>query len=127
MILLLLLLFHWVADFVSQSDYQALGKSKHWDILALHVFIYSAYFVVFGWKLWLITFCCHFITDAVTSRVTTKLWFIDILSPPEDMHDGRFVGRVNGNRHWFFVMIGFDQLLHQLQLGLTYYLLYGRL
>ncbi len=42
----------------------------------------------------------HFITDAITSRITSKLW------QKNDMHN-------------FFVVVGFDQLVHYACLFIT--------
>ena len=42
----------------------------------------------------------HFITDGITSRMTTWLYN-------------------KGERHWFFVVIGLDQFLHYVVLFLT--------
>ena len=38
---LLMCLFHWIADFVLQTDWQAQNKSKRWDALLTHTGIYS--------------------------------------------------------------------------------------
>ena len=74
-----------------------------------------------------ITFICHTITDYFTSRLNSKLWAkatywgsdeMKRLYPidcPENKH-GKYV-------HNFFVSIGFDQVLHYIQLFLTYSLL----
>ena len=51
-----------------------------------------------------ITFVCHTITDYFTSRLNSKLW-------------------AKGDVHNFFVSVGFDQVLHYVQLFLTYQLL----
>jgi hypothetical protein len=98
---LLLLTIHFVADFVLQSDWMAINKSKRWDALALHCLIYSACFVPFyGLAFGAITFGLHFVQDAITSRINSKLWLAD-------------------QRHWFFVGIGADQLLHYFLLAGT--------
>lgn len=98
---LVLMSIHFVADFVLQSDWMATKKSTQFWPLFVHVAIYHACFWVFGWKFAAVTFVCHFIQDAITSRINTRLWLAD-------------------QRHWFFVAIGFDQLLHTWQLVLTY-------
>ncbi len=94
--------FHFIADFVLQSERMAVNKSKQWRALTEHVLTYSAVFwILCGWKFALITFGCHFLTDAATSRVNAKTW-------------------ANKNTHWFFVGVGFDQWTHLVQLTLTY-------
>lgn len=100
-----LLTIHYIGDFSLQSDWMAVNKSKNWEALFNHVMIYSVLFLTFGFKLWAITLTSHFITDAITSRITAKLWQQE-------------------KRHAFFTMIGFDQLLHFYQLILTYWWIY---
>jgi len=111
-----ILLIHWFADFVLQTDKQAKGKSKNWSDLLSHTFYYSLCWLIIGIGLsgWLgikevvlfstITFIAHTITDYFTSRLNAKLW-------------------AKGDVHNFFVSVGFDQFLHYLQLFLTYNLL----
>jgi hypothetical protein len=70
----------------------------------------------------------HYITDAVTSRWTGKLFFFvpsgnDHLSGPWFVRTEHVYGA--SYRHWFFVVIGFDQLLHYIQLALTWRWLHG--
>jgi len=112
---LILCATHWVADFVLQTDWQAQNKSKRWDALLSHTGIYSMVitalialiFDLTPVNLFLflgITFICHTATDYVTSRINSKLW-------------------ADKKVHWFFVSVGFDQLLHYAQLFLTYELL----
>jgi len=122
-ILLLILIAHFVGDFLLQSDEMAKNKSSSWGWLSEHVLIYSvtllALVMVLGiisepfnypypsnypylWGDWiLINAALHFVTDAITSRGTAWLY-------------------KNNERHWFFVLIGFDQLLHYAALILTY-------
>jgi len=125
-LVLALLAVHFVADFLLQSDWMALNKSKRWDALALHVGVYAACFVVFGWVFALVTFVAHFAQDAVTSRINGRFWFFDMAMPvhwpsrrdpngPTVPH----YAAIGGDRHWFFVGIGADQLLHYAQLLLT--------
>jgi len=121
--ILSILLIHWIADFVLQTDKQAKGKSKNWSDLLSHTAIYSLFWTVpisifslfgydssdFGWSPVLllfipITFVFHTITDYFTSRLNSKLW-------------------AEGKVHYFFVSIGFDQWLHYAQLFITYQLL----
>lgn len=134
--LVVLLTAHFIGDFVLQSDRVATGKSKCWRTLLEHVSFYMlpflpavGFLVGFGPNGWVttffaLTFALHFLTDAVTSRITSKLWFLNITPTGETGKIWRGGGnggvRIEplcavedtGTRHWFFVMIGFDQLLH---------------
>lgn len=102
----MLLILHFISDFILQSDYVARNKSKDNKILLRHVFIYSVPFIIFISPLYgAINGTIHFGIDYVTSRLTGKLW-------------------ASGKTHWFFVVIGFDQLLHVLSLIWTYELLF---
>jgi hypothetical protein len=95
------LLMHWLFDFVCQSDTMAVNKSKNTKWLIAHGAVYS----LMAFTLWLplsvaipfytymlATHCC---IDAITSRLTTYLY-------------------VRQQRHWFFVVIGLDQVIHYL-------------
>ncbi len=107
----LLLGSHFVGDWVLQSHNMASKKSKDWGILALHVAIHTAVVTVIPLIFWILgafsiinvllyfvfNYVVHFIIDAITSRINSKLWM------KQDWHN-------------FFVMIGFDQLLHALTL-----------
>jgi hypothetical protein len=99
---------HWVADFVLQTDWQAKNKSKNNFALLFHVITYTICIFVCGifllteltpqnikiWEFWaLANGIVHFGVDYVTSRINTYLWS-------------------KGRVHEFFVMVGFDQLIH---------------
>ena len=112
-----IIIIHWIADFVLQTDKQAKGKSKEWKPLLSHTFTYSMIWVIIGCILYLfnltninfalfglITFAAHTVTDYFTSRLNSKLW-------------------AKGDVHNFFVSVGFDQVLHYIQLFLTYWYL----
>lgn len=118
---LMLVTAHWVADFICQTDWMAVNKSTSWYALTVHVMAYTAMLGVFVFALnmnispsvqfasfslsWLaVNGVLHFITDAITSRVTSYLWKKE-------------------ERHWFFVVIGFDQLIHMYCLFITYSLM----
>lgn len=111
-VLFSILLVHWVADFVLQTDEQAKGKSKDNKYLTAHVMTYSICWIPFALfflgasSVWfiLITYTCHWITDYFTSRLNSRLY-------------------AKGDIHNFFVSVGFDQVLHYTQLILTYLLL----
>lgn len=112
--LLWLLFVHWVADFVLQSDLIAQNKSKSNAALSVHVITYTIT-LMFGavallhiiehrgglmignWLL--VNSIAHFATDYVTSRINARLY--------------------EKHRHYFYVMFGFDQLIHCFTLALT--------
>ena len=118
-IFIFILLIHFLADFGLQTHEQAIGKGEGHDIfnkqLFYHVAIYSLIWLIassifLSWSNVLIftsiTFVCHYTTDFITSRVGKPYW------AKQDMHNG-------------FVNVGFDQLLHYIQLILTFkYLFY---
>lgn len=117
-----IIVIHWIADFVLQTNEQAQGKSKNWKDLLGHTLTYSfmwlcilPIYVLFivgienyvpwsGLIFVAITFVCHTVTDYFTSRLNSRLW-------------------EKGDVHNFFVSIGFDQVLHYVQLFLAYELL----
>lgn len=91
--ILTLMTIHFVFDFVLQSDKMALGKSKSWFWLTAHIAVYGIGFMPFGFNFWAATSALHFVTDAITSRINSKLW-------------------ASKKNHWFFVGVGADQLIH---------------
>ena len=114
-LIFLVIFVHWVADFVFQTHWQATNKSTNNWALFQHVGSYTITWMVVIWLsvgwygygiLWFIpiTFVSHFITDYFTSRLNSYLW-------------------KKGDIHNFFVSIGFDQVLHYIQLFLTIHLL----
>lgn len=139
-----LLVAHFIGDFVFQSNWMALNKSKSWLALTAHVTIYAAtigcwgcgVFVLAGfpWDAALaragvfagLTFVTHFVTDAITSRMTTALWFIPLYPrEPVDIASRYqaypyFAYVEEKRRHWFFVVIGLDQLIHAATLAWTW-------
>lgn len=126
-----LLVTHFVADFMLQSDWMALNKSKRWWPLFLHCLLYALCFGWMGPNFVAVTFITHFLTDAVTSRITSRLWFIRLMLKREDVIDSSELNALypfhaavdSGLRHWFFVVIGLDQLIHYVTLALTLRLL----
>ncbi len=116
---LALLLAHFVGDFLLQSDWMALNKSRRNEVLTVHALVYSLCFLFWGWKFWLLTFYSHWLTDYVTSRITSKLWFMAQAWPGEN----EYYLKTPNTRHWFFVAIGADQLIHAATLTATWGLL----
>lgn len=112
-LLIAILLIHFLADFGLQTHEQATNKSISHKWLFYHVGVYSiiwfiACLMFFSWQFALafsfITFIFHYITDFATSRIGKPFW------EAKDLHNG-------------FVVVGFDQMLHYIQLYLTFKLL----
>lgn len=114
-VILAIFVVHFLADFVFQTSQMATGKSKSLKWLSIHVGVYSlvsfislyivgnfidSFYLGFAW--WLGNVALHFITDFITSKITSKFWEAK-------------------NYRLFFVMIGFDQLIHNLCLIGTLY------
>ena len=105
--LVFVLLIHFLADFGLQTHDQATGKSTSLKWLTYHVGVYSIMWLLASWfyfdYFWIalifssITFICHWVTDWLTSRIGKPFW------DKQDFHNG-------------FVVVGFDQVLHYIQL-----------
>ena len=121
-IILLYLFIHWYADFVCQTDKQAKNKSTSIKWLLKHTLVYGFIITLFTYWLWIVNgfgaqywytpllfgviqFITHTIVDWITSRINSNLW-------------------KNGQVHEFFVMIGFDQLIHYIIMFGTLWLLF---
>lgn len=142
-LILSIVIGHFVADWVMQSDRQAIGKSKDWWILTEHIAVYTGVLAIcvsyllppspypyvslwmFG-KFITLNSVAHFVQDAITSRITSRLWFLEIRpivrgdgSPYYTVDGQASTVRDTGTRHWFFVMIGCDQLIHYVTLFVT--------
>lgn len=122
--ILYILTTHFVADFVKQTYEMASYKSTSIKWLTLHILAYYKWFIfsgimyyafawilAFNFSVWpLIWYCTlnaglHWITDYFTSKATSTLW------KQKRVHD-------------FFVMIGFDQLIHMFCLIGTYWIIF---
>jgi len=120
-----IILVHFVADFICQDEKWANNKSKCLVALVKHTVIYMGVWILFG--VWIcfpsfnpteiikwmvlfpgVTFIFHTVTDYFTSKVTSSLYM-----------KKKFGDTVPN--FGFFTMIGFDQVLHYAQLFLTYY------
>mgnify|MGYP000291670645 CR=1 FL=1 len=114
--IILIFLTHWLSDFICQTHEMSIKKSKSLLWLSYHVLVYSTvttlcWMAFFGRDfdsfntttllILSITFLTHWFTDYFTSRWTSKLW------EKKDVHN-------------FFVVIGFDQLIHATTLLITY-------
>lgn len=105
----LILAFHFVADFVMQSHWMATGKSQRWGMnrqMVSHIAVYTLALTPLGLTWALVNGVAHYATDIVSSRATSALW-------------------KKNEIHWFFVVIGADQLAHTVVLLWTYQWLAG--
>lgn len=103
--ILIILICHFVFDFIFQTDAMAKGKSTSNKCLIQHVGVYSlglclmALTLNTSLKFWylvlwvVINTILHFATDYVTSRINSYLW------KKQDVHN-------------FFVGVGADQMIH---------------
>jgi hypothetical protein len=112
----LILLFHWVADFLLQSPSMATGKSKSNYWLSVHVAYYmfgmspmvllvalhSGFLTGIYWLI--LNGVLHWTTDFITSRQTSKLYAAQ-----------KYYGFPS-----FFSVIGLDQWIHAACLLLSY-------
>jgi hypothetical protein len=112
--LFFLLLSHWYLDFELQDNEMALQKSDNNKVLAKHCLIYAGPLslafltlsITAGIVSFVVLFVSHFAIDYVTARMNKKFW-------------------LNNKRHEFFVMVGFDQYLHQGVLLFLTYIFWG--
>jgi ABC-type multidrug transport system permease subunit len=112
--LLYILIIHYLADFVLQTVDQSKLKSTDNRMLAYHVATYSFVWLFASYIIYekpaqaiafaAITFIFHFATDWATSRIGKKFW------EKSDYHNG-------------FNVVGFDQILHYVQLYATFSLI----
>ena len=129
-VILSIIFIHWVADFIFQAEEWAVNKSKSIKALYKHVITYSIFwyfassfllgisrpnettqwYVYSSILFFMITFCCHFITDYITSRIVSRKFAKNEYGSPIPNFGA-------------FTVIGFDQVLHYIQLFGTYYLL----
>lgn len=127
-----IILIHYIADFVLQTEDMATRKSKEFGQLLMHTMVYSSTWIIGAAILYCkdcdaslvgkcvetglvfkfvgITFVAHTITDYLTSRWTSKLFASKTY----------YTGIPNFGA---FSAIGLDQVLHYAQLFLTYYFL----
>lgn len=134
LIAFILIVIHYIADFMAQTEEMALGKSKSIKILLKHTGTYTLVFYVcfalwcayqnhighitihdMGWDLRLflffpITFVFHTVIDYVSSRITARKF----------TKKEYYTGIPNMGA---FSIIGLDQVIHYGTLFLTYHFL----
>lgn len=104
--IIIILIIHFISDFVLQNSWMAQNKSKNNIALLSHVIVYMFPFLIIGVWYAVLNAVLHCIIDYNTSRLTSKLWS-------------------KGEVHWFFVVIGLDQTLHFICLFSTYILFFN--
>jgi hypothetical protein len=133
-VILSIIFIHWVADFIFQAEEWAVNKSKCFSALVKHTTMYSFIWLLvmvgfsvwgnhfggpkmeeLGWSEWMIlfpviTFVFHTITDYFTSKIVSRKFANNEYGSP--------IPNLGA-----FTVIGFDQVLHYIQLFGTYYLL----
>ncbi len=144
---LTLLAIHYIADFPLQTHWQASNKSKNNVALLEHVGVYTLVLgassgLMFGYgSLWFafvwVNAVMHYGTDYVTSRVSSYYFRMamndtEYLRGCAEMYGGPpfpdwapVSEDANPAKHWhnFFVVIGFDQLIHQATLAVTLWMI----
>ena len=121
-VFILIVVMHWIADFIFQAEKWSLGKSKAWTPLLKHTVTYSSLWLIPVWAMTGnlinsilfvgITFIAHTITDYFTSRIVSKKFANNYYGSPIPNFGA-------------FSTIGFDQVLHYLQLILSWHCLFG--
>ena len=130
--ILAIIFVHFITDFIFQDEKCALAKSKYFIDLLNHTTMYSIIWFIFGILILtsidnintiikynpgdiilftFITFIFHTITDFFTSKIVSKKF--------ENKHYGSAIPNFGA-----FTLIGFDQVLHYIQLFVTYCILF---
>ena len=132
---LVLLVVHWFADFVLQTHWQASNKSKNNAALGAHVLTYTGCLALATWFLFGPTWssvgfvavngALHFTTDWCTSRASSRLFMEQLDAVHVSGVGYRMALKEKFTFHWFFVVLGFDQLTHQLTLAGTMMIIFG--
>jgi hypothetical protein len=108
--IIVILWIHFISDFLLQTSWMAMNKSRNTLALLVHCFVYTIPFICLtfdstlslSFDFVIINGCCHFIIDFITSRFTSKLY-------KEEKYRA------------FFSVIGLDQTIHMTILILTYW------
>lgn len=124
--IIFLFVAHWICDFIFQDEDWALNKSTSIGALTAHVATYSSimlflttfygmvasetFYILNYYYFTGITFAFHWITDYFTSKIVKRKF--------ETNHYGSEIPNFGA-----FTMIGFDQVLHYVQLFVTWKLL----
>lgn len=121
--IIVIILSHWIADFIFQTREMAENKSHSMEFLLKHIATYTVvlyFLIIFFSKLipnsisnWgvllpaafaIINGFLHLVVDFFTSKLTSFLWRKELV-------------------HLFFITIGLDQALHMVYLFASYVLI----
>ncbi len=115
-ILICVLILHWAGDFLCQTSWMAINKSKSWVALAVHVAVYTT----------VLTLCLPFMVNVDSQKL---VWFGTINGAIHLIIDA-ITSRWNAffqKKNWiwpFWGSIGFDQLLHNITLIVSVHYLF---
>lgn len=102
-IIILIIILHFISDFLLQIDWMSKNKSSNNVALIVHCIVYSLLFFFIGIVYAIINGVLHFVIDYFSSRLTSKYWQTQ-------------------NYRVFFIIIGLDQTLHFICLFGTYFI-----
>ena len=100
-IIFTILLVHFIADFACQTTWMAENKSTDNKAMIADTLTYTMVLCVIDWKWAILNGFWHYIVDAISSQFTHAL-------------------NKRKAYHWFFVVIGLDQLIHYWFLFMSY-------
>ncbi len=109
------ILGHFIGDFLLQNNYTSGNKGKDLKALGLHVGLYFlglCMLLLIYPSLSLFLYCAinailHYFVDGVTSPYSAKLYEAE-------------------NKRKFFLLFGFDQMVHMLCLSVTYGVMFAK-
>ncbi len=107
-----LFLTHFISDWLFQTQWEALNKSKQITPLLIHSLIYTLFFIPvfyfyhFQWFYLLLLFISHAILD----NRQFEFWWMEKIK--------RTKIKEFGETNWAIVLIGIDQIFHLAILGL---------
>lgn len=122
---------HFVVDWIFQTHYEAMNKTKNWKVRAFHCLVYTVGFIPLMWLLKFdgltmgvsaaILFLSHFFED---TYIPVFLWAKYIRRIP-DLNREKFISMF-GQPLGFTLFIAVDQIIHLLFLWpLVYFALVG--
>jgi hypothetical protein len=106
-VIILILVLHFVSDYILQSYDMMVNKGKSNPWLLYHTTIYTLPFIIFfGPAYGVLNGVLHTLTDYFSSRMNNKLLQYE-------------------DKKWFYTNMGFDQMVHLITLFVTYTWLFG--